>query len=172
MRFLTTLLVVLFVASTSNAQRRVTPTVMWQARSCIGEVGFANPEECIAMAWVHKKRALQRNVTMLAMVRAYSVPMRVRPTSRPWLWELSPNSKPSSWPRNLRWSMREQYLDFLFGKLRGVVDGSVQDPCPDALHYGGPMDPVPTGFELTECIQGSRQRFYKRIVVVDPDDLT
>ena len=164
-------LVILGFVNVSKAQT-VSPTVLWQARSCIGEVGFRNPEECIAMAWVHKKRAVSRGISMLSMTRAYSVPVRVVPRSRTWIWELNIVSKPRSWPRNLRWSHRHLFFRFLTRKLRGVLDSTVPDPCPDAMHYGGPMDPVPPGFEVTECLPNSRQIFYKRIESVLEDEVT
>jgi hypothetical protein len=74
----------LVASSASMAQR---PTILglrlgenaslWQARSCVGEVGWNAPDDaCVAMTWIHAKRARLTGVSLSTMVRAYSVAVR------------------------------------------------------------------------------------------------
>lgn len=50
---------------------------LWQARSCVGEVGWNAPDEaCVAMTWIHAKRARLTGVSLSTMVRAYSAAVR------------------------------------------------------------------------------------------------
>lgn len=72
---------------------------LWFVRSCVGEAGFWNPQECAAMGWVYANRIRGTRVTFERMVRQYSAAVRRRPSARPWLWELVPTlEEPEGWP--------------------------------------------------------------------------
>src|SRR5690606_19527241 len=63
--------------------RRGDDAVLWQARSCIGEVGWNAPDDaCVAMTWIHAKRAKLTGVALSTMIRAYSAAVRATPPSR------------------------------------------------------------------------------------------
>ena len=183
--------------------------VLWQTRSCVGEVGWRAPDEtCAAMAWIHAKRAKRVGVSLTTMIRAYSVAVR-RPRSRPrptstsrpetvilgnvlpaaqaapashpvrprssydastrrrWVQELTlTGSAPDSWPVHLRraWPRYQARLREIHGVVERVVAGQVEDPCPDALHYGGPMDSTPRRHEPDPACSFSdtAQVFYRQ----------
>lgn len=180
--------------------RRGDDAVLWQARSCIGEVGWSAPDAaCVAMTWIHAKRAKLTGVSLSTMVRAYSaavraprarVPVRhvapqggvvlastatgsfAAPPSRTarrrqWLSELSRTGEaPSAWPNHLRraWPRYRTRFREVYDLVERVVAGEIEDPCPNATFYGGPMDSPPAGHEPDpECaFEGTAQLFYRR----------
>lgn len=178
----------LAVSSASVAQR---PTILglrlgedaalWQARSCVGEVGWNAPDEaCVAMAWIHAKRAKLTGVSLTTMVRAYSVAVReprivhrasaaqgsridasvARSTTRSrvdrrrqWVQGLSvTGAAPRGWPEGLRgaWPRYQARFREIYELVNQVLSGDTPDPCPNATFYGGPMDSPPSGHEVDD----------------------
>lgn len=136
-----------------------------QTRSCVGETQF-HEDTCVAMTWVHLKRARLHGVSFVSMASRYSTVLR-RP-SRAWIFQLKlEGPPPARWPRGISWSRYQERFRELHEKVDEVLRGEVPDPCPDVLHYGGPMDAVPRGYESDPtCLpdRTSRQIFYRRIV--------
>lgn len=181
--------------------RRGNDAVLWQARSCIGEVGWNAPDDaCVAMTWIHAKRAKLTGVALSTMIRAYSAAVRATPSARrvpahasapqgsiilasaavgapatpsrtarrrQWLSELSRTGEaPSAWPSHLRraWPRYRTRFREVYDLVERVVAGEIEDPCPNATFYGGPMDSPPTGHVPDEeCVfSGTAQIFYRR----------
>lgn len=141
---------------------------VWNARVCVGEVGWRAPlEACSAMVWVHAKRAKATGVTLATMARRYSRAVRRPPRHRTWVGQLDVTpTPPVAWPPHLdgAWPRyRARFADVL-SHVRAILRGEVPDPCPDAMHYGGPMDSTPSRHaEDATCVfEGTRQRFFRR----------
>lgn len=137
--------------------------VLLQARACYGEAQ-THLEACTAMAHVHRKRALLRGVSFRTAVR-YSRAVRNPPRHRRWVLLLHPGLRaPAGWPSAQSWSYAQPRFRAVYEHVERLFRAPVADPCPEALHYGGPMDAIPRGFELDEsCVfEGTRQRFFRR----------
>ena len=166
----------------------------------MGEVGWDADDACVAMTWIHAKRAKRVGVTLSTMVRAYSTAVRaprgapaalVSPTlattisarsaagrgerapvsmasRRAWIQGLSlRGGAPATWPTHMRgaWPRYQRRFAEIYELVQRTVAGQVEDPCPGATFYGGPMDSVPRGHEQDEsCVfEESRQLFYRPI---------
>jgi hypothetical protein len=142
---------------------------LWNARACVGEVGWRAPlEACAAMVWIHVKRAGLTGRTVTAMTRAYSKAVRRPPRHRAWVPQLALQARPPvAWPPHLdeAWPSYRDRFEAVLEHVRAVLRGEVSDPCPSAGHYGGPMDSTPTAHEEDPAcqIEGTRQRFFRRI---------
>ena len=169
MRFFLTLLLLLLAAWPADASlppiRLGRDAALIQTRSCVGETQFHH-DTCVAMTWIHMKRAQLHGTTLATMASRYSTVIR-RPR-RAWIFLLKPEGPmPMTWPRRISWSRYQERFRDLHEKVEEVLRGEVSDPCPDAMHYGGPMDAVPRGYEAAPaCLpdRSSRQIFYRRIV--------
>jgi hypothetical protein len=141
---------------------------LWNARVCVGEVGWRAPlEACSAMVWVHVKRAAGSRVTVATLARRYSRAVRRPPRRRAWVPLLrATGAAPVTWPPHLdgAWPRYRDRFAEILSHVEGVLRGDVPDPCPEVDHYGGPMDSVPTGRELDDtcAFEGTRQVFYRR----------
>ena len=145
---------------------------LWQARSCVGEVGWTDLDACDAMTWVHIKRASARGFALRTMIREYSAPVRRahrRPPLRPWVVELEPTGPaPRSWTRS-SWPRAQAAFRRVLERVEKVLAGEVPDPCPDVMHHGGPRDGVPVRHERDpECAPDSRQLFFRPETVRGP----
>jgi hypothetical protein len=111
-------------------------------RSCVGEAGFDAVDECAAIAWIYAKRARAHRWPLSKMMRRYSAALKPHERHRrPWLFELElKGTRPRSWPAGLSWRKHR----ILWGKLLAMLDrwarGEVQDPLPDADHFGSRQD--------------------------------
>lgn len=170
MRFIVLLAVLaLALSATVEASSPRESAVVWQARSCVGEAGWRDYEACRAMTWVHMKRAREHSLPVERMVRLYSRAVRdpslpnPPPRSRRWVLGLTTSGPaPIGWPQGPNWPRHRM----LFQKMADLVDdilaGEVPDPCPDVIHYGGPMDdPHPSLARDEGCAPDSSQLFYR-----------
>jgi hypothetical protein len=117
-------------------------TRLWLARSLVGEVGWRRPEEQAAVAWVYATRARSSSKGFGWLLRRYSAAIRAPGLKRqPWIGEIRDHRRPPSWPRGPLWKgLHDQaWLDVL-ELVDGFEAGLVPNPCPEANHYGGPMD--------------------------------
>lgn len=148
-------------SGTASAQRAFAvreADVIWSARACVGETGFEDAETCAAMTYVHLRRARAAGVRLGTMARLYSSALR-RPR-RLWVLHLRDSARaPLHWPR-ARWSRGRAGFRRMVETVRGVVSGEVADPCPGAIHYGGPMDGTSDRVERHGCLPDREQRFY------------
>jgi len=195
------LLLLALLCSPAHAYDEDPETVLWQARSCVGETHW-DLDTCTAMAHVHRKRAELRGVSTLFMIRAYSAPVRVAPPARSarrasgpvdadaararirhldamaqrrrrWIRLLRPTGpEPDGWPERLSWPRYRARFAEVYRHVGRVLRGEIEDPCPDALHYGGPawLDATPEGYEVDPtCLpdSDSRQRFFRPIAGED-----
>jgi hypothetical protein len=144
-------------------------TVLWQARSCVGEVGWDDRQTCIAMTYVHMKRARRHGVPLVWMILQYSSPVSTRAVRRSWVQHLRMDTRRGShWPARLPWlrSWRQFHWSASIKLVQEVYAGMHEDPCPDAIHYGSRrydrvMDP--SRFYEVQCLPGSGQIMYGRI---------
>ena len=146
---------------------RFVPLQLLQARSCYAEV-TTHLDACAAIVHVHKKRAVLRQMAERTMVRLYSQPMRRATGPRRWVHLLRPEGRaPRGWPRRYSWPRTQERFRAVYDHVGRVLRGEVPDPCPDALHYGGPQwldGDAPTGFERDPAcdLEGTQQRFFRR----------
>jgi hypothetical protein len=183
--------------------RRGEDAVLWQARSCVGEVGWNSPDDaCSAMTWIHAKRAKRTGVTLSTMIRTYSAAVRepgrrmarrampspvsgdtilasVATASTPrrrtydasarrrWVRDLSLSGPaPEGWPEHMRraWPRYQSRFREIHSLVDRVIGGLIEDPCPNAQFYGGPMDSAPRRHEPDpSCtFEGTAQLFYRQ----------
>ncbi len=119
-----------------------TQTKVWLARSCVGESGFFNTEECIAIAWVYATRAKEAGWPFIKMTKKYSAALkRHKRHRRPWIFQLNASGrKPKSWPDGVMWSRyKGPWLDIL-AALDEWQAGKMPNPVPGANHFGSPED--------------------------------
>lgn len=137
--------------------------VLWQARSCVGEAGWDDYEACRAMTHVHRKRAAEHGVSVEWMVRRYSAAVRQPPPNRRWILGLHPRgTAPVGWPQGPSWARHRVRLRKLVDVVEAALRPGAEDPCPDVIHYGGPMDRPHPALERDEtCAPESRQLFYR-----------
>jgi hypothetical protein len=138
--------------------------VLWQTRSCIGEIGFVDVDACVAMTYVHMRRAASGGVSLSWMARHYSRAIRV--PRRPWVLGLRADGrKGADWPRTASWDARRDRSLAMFEAVRGAIAGTIPDPCPGAMHYGSrhlDRNPNPARWERSSCLPESRQQFFVR----------
>jgi hypothetical protein len=107
------------------------------AATCVGESGMSR-DACAAEIGVLARTAARRGISVGAQAHAYSAIWRTE--SRPWLLELNARgTRPPSWPRASWTRYRGEWVAML-EHVRAVLAGEVEDPCPAAAHFGGPMD--------------------------------
>ncbi|MEO0325945.1 MAG: hypothetical protein AAF447_23545 [Myxococcota bacterium] len=146
---------------------RFVPLQLLQARSCYAEV-TTHLDACAAIVHVHKKRAELRHMAERTMVRLYSQPMRRATGPRRWVHLLRPEGRaPRGWPRRYSWPRTQARFRAVYEHVGRVMRGEVPDPCPEALHYGGPQwldGDAPRGFERDPAcdLEGTQQRFFRR----------
>jgi hypothetical protein len=117
-------------------------TKVWLARSCVGEAGFFNIEECIAIAWVYATRASDSGWPLIEMMKKYSSALkRHKRHRRPWIFQLNANGrKPESWPAGVLWSRyRGAWMEML-ATLDKWQAGEIANPVPGANHFGSKED--------------------------------
>ena len=138
---------------------------LWLARSCVGEAGWAQFDECIAIAWVYAARAKQSSrYTFLKMVRRYSAALQ-KGRSMSWVRGLNYSGRlPRGWPGGLRWyqGYRRVWKTTLI-VAGNWAEGKHANPCPGANHFGGPMDhhrAVKARWMPVRCSVRMRNRFY------------
>jgi hypothetical protein len=151
--------------SPAEATRRREDPALIHARACVGELGWRAPDEaCSAIVEVHMRRAALRGWRPETVARLYSAALRRPPRGRMWVPQLRPGRRPPmAWP-GLPWARYERRLREIVEVVRGTLDGEAPESCPDAVHYGGAMDAVPTG-HVEACrwaIGRGSQRFYAR----------
>jgi hypothetical protein len=154
-------LVLGLLAAPGEASAGASGEIVWQARSCVGEIGWNDLDTCTAMTLVHQRRARRLGWPLVRMIRTYSRP--VRPTARRrWVLQLNRRgAQPADWPEEADWSnFRGRWLRVL-SHVRDVLGGQVPDPCPGALHYGGAtIDPPGPRMVRHACLPRSGQAFY------------
>lgn len=141
---------------------------LWNTRAAIGELGWRAPDDAYAaIVEVHLRRAQLTGTTTARMARQYSAAVRRPPPHRAWVPELhvSRTDAPPSWPPHLdgAWWRYADRVREVRDVVRAVLSGERAPVCPDAEHYGGPMDSVDeTRWESACRFDGTEQRWWKR----------
>jgi hypothetical protein len=137
-------IVCLTTAHACESRADETTTALWLARSCVGEAGWDSHTtgECAAIMHIYRKRSQINGWTVERTARKYSAAIRPwKGNTRRWLRHMdATGAKPHKWPRKLRW---EVYLPMwleVYAHAVEFLEGTVPDPLPTALHYGGRMD--------------------------------
>ncbi len=137
---------------------------------CVVAESGGHTSDVIAIAHVLAKRARQAGVTAAEMARRYCRIHRdaargierVRPHRR-WILELvwhPSQPQPASWPGG-QWSqMRDAWRKVQLLVVL-VATGELDDPCPDAFHWGGHMDGRPKRTGPVSC-GATRNLFWSR----------
>lgn len=141
----------------------------WNARAAVGELGWRAPDDAYAaIVEVHIHRARITGTTTAHMARRYSAAVRRPPPHRAWVPELHARTaaSPPSWPPHLDgvWWRYAERFDAVRDVVRDVLRGERAPVCPEAEHYGGPMDSMDEDrWERACSIEGTAQRWWKRI---------
>lgn len=134
-------------------------TKTWLGRSCVGEAGFENYHECIAIAWVYATRWREvKGASLEQVIKKYSAAIKSKSTHRrPWILDLNiAGVKPAKWPSSLSWRVHRPLWLRILSELDHWAAGNRPNPVPTANHYGGPMD-KPRGAWVRISPRGGRQ---------------
>ena len=142
MRTLAVFLPVVLFASNTVADQRSTAVLL--AQSCVGEAGFESIDtgECAAILHIYRKRSEVLGWPIEKVVRRYSAAVKER-GDHPNSWVLHLNDgggKPHRWSSRLRWEYHRDRWMAVLNYARAFLRGEVDDPLPQAVHYGGRMD--------------------------------
>lgn len=140
-------------ATSALGERR--DDALWAARACYVEAGFGRAD-CVAILHVARKRAERVQGNWLDVLRRYSAVdarnARARAVRR-WPWGDVPG--------------KGEAFNALWAQLRELVTetlaGEHEDPCPRAIGWGGPMDPVRAGQRPVRCKVRTRNWFYAAV---------
>ena len=140
------LLVVLFILAVARGASADDSDVgLWLARSCVGEGGWesARSGECAAILHVYRKRAELSGRSVLTVAKKYSAAIKRR-KNRPNPWVLHLNregTQPEHWPsKKSKWEKHTSMWTEVLELADSFLLGDVQDPVPDADHYGCKVD--------------------------------
>jgi hypothetical protein len=137
---------------------------------CVVAESGGHTSDVIAITHVLAKRARQAGISAAEMARRYCRIHRdaargierVRPHRR-WILELTwhpHQAQPASWPGG-QWSqMRDAWRKVQLLVVL-VATGELDDPCPDAFHWGGSMDGRPKRTGPVSC-GATRNLFWSR----------
>jgi len=139
------------------------------AQCALAESGGHTPD-VVAIVWVIGKRARQAGIPPAEMARRYCRihrdeargPGHVR-RHRRWLLELGwqrTQAQPPSWPGG-RWSAMEEIWRRTQLLVLLIVSGELDDPCPQAFHWGSAQDGQPTRTHAVSC-GATRNLFWSR----------
>lgn len=113
------------------------------AKSCIGEAGFSNFEECVSIMYVYHSRSQKSGVSISKMVKEYSAPLKVA-EKRTWIKNLNmAMARPKGWPNRLRWSTHKAWWQGIIETIKLWETGVLANPTEHADHFGGSMDAPP-----------------------------
>lgn len=114
--------------------------------SCVAEVGFDRPAECLVKWAINADTASDRGIPLAQQVREYDSILRRRPDGRwvvqtpraRWIRDLRlDGTEPAGWPTQLSWpAYRAKWLSLL-ALAADWVEKRPPHPCPRANHYGG-----------------------------------
>jgi len=129
------------------------------AAAVLGESGWNRVTDHDALPWLLHRRWQQVGGSFEDLIRTYCKALSGK---RRWLLELNQaGDAPASWPRNAASWERHRKLWFrIRDRIGAWARGRVPDPCPGAVHFGGPMDKPPSGVVPAVCA-GSANRFWK-----------
>ena len=142
------------------------PLILLLAQMCVAEIGFTdNPDECRLM-W-HIMRA--KPGLLSDNVRRYNSYFRGAwgKRSRPYIQHLTndPRQEPAEWDStSASWDNHMDAWASILGAAIAFAAAPGKHPCPDANHYGGGMDTVPTCWERQWCGEPRdffRQRYWR-----------
>ncbi len=137
---------------------------------CVVAESGGHTSDVVAITFVLAKRARQAGVSVGEMARRYCRIHRddargrdhVRPHRR-WILQLvwtARQPRPASWPGG-RWEqMRDAWRKVQLLVVL-VATGELDDPCPDAFHWGGAMDGRPKRTGPVSC-GATRNLFWSR----------
>lgn len=161
---------VLFAASGADAlefrsERARRDAILWQARSCIGEIGWHDVATCVSMTYVHMDIAERTDIPLERVVRQFSAAVKPQHNvNRPWIFELDWNGRRPSMMRRGSWERwrRTRWLATL-SIVADTVDGLIAPHCFGARSYGSARldaNPNPQTLERRDCLPGSGQAFW------------
>ena len=160
----------LFTSANASAidfrnERERRSAIVWQARSCIGEIGWHDVATCVSMIWVHMDIAERTGIPLERVVRQFSAAVKPEHNvHRPWIFELDWSGRRPSMMRRGSWE--EWRRDRWFATLSIVadtVDGLIAPHCYGARSYGSARidsNPNPATLERRDCLPGSGQAFW------------
>lgn len=153
MKRIASIAAVLLGAATASADARPVPASQWDtgtqltlAQVMVGEADWHEPDH-IAIAyvlmrrWEHHRRA-RGPITFKRYMQLYSSTMKV-------------DTERARWVRALPWGKLEGPLEDRWSKVIALVKafgaGKVEDPCPEAEHWGGAMDRPGRRWQPVSC---------------------
>jgi hypothetical protein len=123
------------------------------ARALVAEADFHEPDHQ-AIAWVLAKRyrITRGDEPFAAFVARYCSAFKTDTYRSRTIRQLPWGTAPLGHPWKTGWTSVRRFVE-------SWLRGNVQDPCPEAMHFGGPMDTPPPGWRLVQCGE-TRNRFY------------
>jgi hypothetical protein len=140
----------------------------WLARAMVAEADWDAPGDHSAIAHVLWRRWLRHREnfpTFESMIRRYCRALRRArsPFSRQrWVQTLPFNGdeEPRFWPEEASWSNHVERWREVRDRVERFARGTLLDPCPRAIHWGGTMDPD-HGWRRVRCYEPTHNRFYR-----------
>jgi len=138
------------------------------ARSCVGEAGWNAVEtgECASIWHIYLKRSRIGGLTLRRATHVYSAALKSHSTHRrPWLMQLSRDGlRPKEWPSRASWKVYRDRWMLTVAEADRFVAKQLDDPTPDALHFGGWLDRHRLDKKVWEPYrpEGYRNTLYRR----------
>ena len=141
----TSLFLVIFITLciTNVAHAHSKADLLWVARACWIEAEF-RANDCIATTWIAKKRAPILKVSWPQAMKMYSAIMKKNPRAakaRTFPWG---NVSGMTVSFNEKWHA-------LLELVKQIANNEHADPCPDAKHWGGTIDPQKSFMYKAQC---------------------
>ena len=136
------------------------------ARCGVGEAGWKpDDDEHTSIWWVVRKRFTQAVKRWPGLLPRHVLWGYCKALSgdRQWLRELSLVGMPAHWPQHRAdWPRHRSLWLRVVERAQRFVLGQLPDPCPAAMHWGGPpgVDKPCDGCVLVDC-GTTRNRFYR-----------
>jgi hypothetical protein len=128
------------------------------AAAVVGESGWQRVTDHDALPWLLYNRWRDAGGSFEEMILQYCKALTGK---RPWLLELnSQGVRPPLWPANASWARHRDKWLAIHDRIGAWARGEVPNPCPNAVHFGGGMDPRQGRMIPARCA-GSVNRFWK-----------
>jgi hypothetical protein len=128
------------------------------AAAVVGESGWQRVTDHDALPWLLYSRWRTVGGSFDAMILQYCKALTGK---RPWLLQLNPQGdRPAMWPAKASWAKHRRKWLAIRDRIGAWARGEVPNPCPNAIHFGGHMDPAQGAMVPARCA-GSVNRFWK-----------
>jgi hypothetical protein len=145
-------ILILAISIAASIPVRSNDTVLWLARSCVGEAGWNawDTGECAAILHLYKRRSEITGEKIDTLARRYSAAIKPRSSrNNKWVLGLQDSAdRPHDWPSGAKWSRYRFHWIMTLLAVELFMLEMVEDPLPNAWHYGCKFDTPPEGSVL------------------------